>query len=123
MSTYSDVLMDEAKRLSQSYATIIHIDRSGSAHERTLTVLFCDEDQSCFCVQQYCGSYSGLAFRYKYLSSKELRSNPEDFMLCDTGYSDWIADQWFHYRFESDMRTSPCLCEGQPLNLKPGSYK
>ena len=95
---------------------IVKIDRSGSSREKTLTVLFIDEsDQSYFCVQQDSSAYGGLGLRFKFTFSKE--SAVSDIMFKETGYSSWIGNVWFHESFRADICGSPCLREGQYLQI------
>ncbi len=103
--------------LQNSNATIVGIDRSGGCCERTLTVLFYDENIGYFCVQQSSGAYSGLGFRYLMLPSNI--SKPDVKSLIDAeGYSSWIANQFFSEAFEMDIYGKHHMCCDENQNVE-----
>ena len=96
-------------------ATIIDIDRFGSAAERTLTVLFHSEKHGYFGVSQYSSRYGGAGFSFIHIPDSIESPKLSMFPVESNAYD---IPGWFHAEFEYDMHTRPFLYCGLQLKLR-----
>lgn len=91
----------------RSFGVIVDIDRRAAGPERTLTVLFHNNQRGMgipvgyFCVQQCSGAYIGAGFRLLMLSEEISETKAENYVEHD-GYSHWVSG-FFSEDFEMDI--------------------